>query len=66
MTKLENLRALYEMIQPDESYDGGTAILSANELGLLLDLAEAVNGLSINYQANQALDQLNQEVESDS
>jgi hypothetical protein len=66
MTKLENLRALYEMIQPDNGYDGGTAILTAEELGLLLDLADAVNGLAINYATDKALERLNEEVESDS
>jgi len=65
MTKLENLRALYEMIQPDDNYPGGTAILTAEELGLLLDLAEAVNGLSINYATDKALQKLNEEADSD-
>jgi len=65
MTRLERLRSLYWMIQPDESYKGGTAILTAEELAMLLDVAELVSNLKIDYITAGALAKLNEEVDND-
>jgi hypothetical protein len=53
------------MIQPDESYKGGTAILTAEELAMLLDVAELVSNLKIDYITAGALAKLNEEVDND-